>query len=93
MLRSAPLEPMLRAKPPAWPRALPSARKVVVLVLPKPLLYVIVIAVTSVWVVAAVADMLSTSYDAQGVHLIFGAIVGGLVGLARRDGNGGDKDK
>lgn len=57
--------------------------------LPKPLLYVIVIAVTCVWVFAAVADVLSDSYDAQGVHLIFGAIVGGLVGLARRDGGEG----
>lgn len=58
--------------------------------LPKPLLYTIVIAVTAVWVFAAVADVLSTKYDAQGVHLIFGAIVGGLVGLARR-GDGGGK--
>ena len=59
--------------------------------LPKPLLYAVVIAVTAVWVFAAVADVLSTTYDAQGVHLIFGAIVGGLVGLARRDNNGGGK--
>jgi hypothetical protein len=57
-------------------------------VLPKPLLYAVVIAVTGVWVVAAVADMLSDQYDAQGVHLIFGGIVGGLIGLARRDGDG-----
>lgn len=54
--------------------------------LPKPLVYVIVIAVTLAWVFAVVADVLSDSYDAQGVHLIFGAIVGGLVGLSRRDG-------
>lgn len=54
--------------------------------LPKPLVYVIVIAVTVAWVFAVIADVLSDSYDAQGVHLIFGAIVGGLVGLSRRDG-------
>lgn len=54
--------------------------------LPKPLLYAVVIAVTAVWVVAAVADMVSDNYDAQGVHLIFGAIVGGLIGLSKRDG-------
>lgn len=58
--------------------------------LPKPLLYAVVIAVTGVWVIAALADITSDTYDAQGVHLIFGGIVGGLVGLARRDnGNGG----
>lgn len=58
--------------------------------LPKPLLYTIVIAVTAVWVFAAIADVVSDSYDAQGVHLIFGAIVGGLVGLAQRSGGGGN---
>lgn len=58
-------------------------------VLPKPLLYAVVIAVTAVWVVAVIADISSDSFDAQGVHLIFGGIVGGLVGLSRRDG--GDK--
>lgn len=52
--------------------------------MPKPLLYAVVIAVTTVWVVAALFDMYSDDYDAQGVHLIFGAIVGGLVGLAKR---------
>lgn len=57
--------------------------------LPKPLLYAVVIAVTAVWVVAALADIYSESYDAQGVHLIFGGIVGGLIGLARRDGGDG----
>lgn len=57
--------------------------------LPKPLLYAVVIAVTAVWAFAAIADVVSTEYDAQGVHLIFGAIVGGLVGLARRDNNSG----
>ena len=57
--------------------------------LPKPLLYAVVIVVTAVWAIAAISDIISDSYDAQGVHLIFGAIVGGLVGLARRDG--GDK--
>ena len=57
--------------------------------LPKPLLYAVVIAVTGVWVVAALADITSETYDAQGVHLIFGGIVGGLIGLARRD-SGGD---
>ena len=56
--------------------------------LPKPLLYAVVIAVTCVWVVAALADITSDTYDAQGVHLIFGGIVGGLIGLARRDGGG-----
>lgn len=54
--------------------------------LPKPLLYAVVIAVTAVWVTAAVADIVSDTYDAQGVHLIFGGIVGGLIGLARREG-------
>ena len=57
--------------------------------LPKPLLYAVVIVVTVVWAVAAISDIVSETYDAQGVHLIFGGIVGGLVGLARRDG--GDK--
>lgn len=57
--------------------------------LPKPLVYVIVIAVTLAWVFAVIADVLSDSYDAQGVHLIFGAIVGGLVGLSRREGGDG----
>lgn len=59
--------------------------------LPKPLLYAVVIAVTCVWVIAALADILSKGYDAQGVHLIFGGIVGGLVGLARRDDKGDPK--
>lgn len=60
--------------------------------LPKPLLYAVVIAITAVWVVAAIADIVSEGYDAQGVHLIFGGIVGGLIGLARRDGGkGGDE--
>lgn len=54
--------------------------------LPKPLVSAIVVAVTIAWLFAVVADVLSDSYDAQGVHLIFGAIVGGLVGLSRRDG-------
>lgn len=54
--------------------------------LPKPLVSAIVIAVTIAWLFAVVADVLSDTYDAQGVHLIFGAIVGGLVGLSRRDG-------
>jgi hypothetical protein len=62
--------------------------------LPKPLLYTVVIAVTAVWVVAVIADILSDDFDAQGVHLIFGGIVGGLVGLAQRNGgNGGGGDE
>lgn len=60
--------------------------------LPKPLLYAVVIAVTGVWVVAAIADIVSENYDAQGVHLLFGGIVGGLVGLARRDDDKGKSD-
>lgn len=60
--------------------------------LPKPLLYAVVIAVTTVWVIAAFADIISDAYDAQGVHLIFGGIVGGLIGLARRDGGKGGDD-
>jgi hypothetical protein len=62
--------------------------------LPRPLLYGIVIAVTLVWVASAIADIISTNYDAQGVNLLFGAIVGGLVGLVRdshkngKNGNG-----
>lgn len=59
--------------------------------LPKPLLYAVVIAVTAVWIVAALADIASDTYDAQAVHLIFGGIVGGLVGLARRGDGGDDK--
>lgn len=58
--------------------------------LPKPLLYAVVIVVTVVWAVAAIADITSNDYDAQGVHLIFGGIVGGLIGLARRENGGGD---
>lgn len=61
--------------------------------LPKPLLYTVVLAVTAVWVVAVIADIFSSSFDAQGVHLIFGGIVGGLVGLAQRGGNGGGGDE
>lgn len=59
--------------------------------LPKPLVYVIVLVVTAVWAYAAIADIRSDTYDAQGVHLIFGSIVGGLIGLARRDSNGNGK--
>lgn len=59
--------------------------------LPKPLVYVIVLAVTAVWAYAVIADISSDTYDAQGVHLIFGSIVGGLIGLARRDNGKGDK--
>lgn len=59
--------------------------------LPKPLLYTVVIAVTLVWIIAAIADIRSEAYDAQAVHLLFGGIVGGLVGLSRRDGDGGAK--
>lgn len=62
-------------------------------VLPKPLLYAVVIVITAVWAVAAVADIVSQDYDAQGVHLIFGAIVGGLIGLSKRDNNNGGDDK
>ena len=59
--------------------------------LPKPLLYGLVITITAVWAVAAIADIVIDEYDAQGVHLLFGGIVGGLVGLARRDDKpGGD---
>lgn len=59
--------------------------------LPKPLLVAVVVTITVVWAVAAVADIISDEYDAQGVHLIFGGIVGGLVGLSRRDGGGDEK--
>lgn len=61
--------------------------------LPKPLLYGLVILIAAVWAVAVIADIFSESFDAQGVHLIFGATVGGLIGLSKRDSGGGGGDK
>lgn len=57
--------------------------------LPKPLLYAVVIAITGVWIVAVIADIVSETFDAQAIHLLFGGIVGGLIGLDRRNNGGG----
>lgn len=55
----------------------------------KSVLNAMVIVVLCVWAYAVWVDSRSDTYDANGVHLIFGSIVGGIYGLSRRNGNGG----
>ena len=54
----------------------------------KSVLNVLIIVVLCVWAYAVIIDTRSDTYDANGVHLIFGSIVGGIYGLSRRNGNG-----
>ena len=56
----------------------------------KSVLNAMVLVVLCVWAYAVWVDSRSDTYDASGVHMIFGAIVGGIYGLSRRSGNGGD---
>lgn len=62
--------------------------------IPRPLLWVLIVCITIVWIIATFADIRSTNYDATGVHLIFGSVVGGLIGLdQKQQRNGGEKDE
>lgn len=56
----------------------------------KSVLNAMILVVLAVWVYAVIIDSRSETYDANGVHLIFGSIVGGIYGLSRRAG-GDDK--
>lgn len=53
--------------------------------IPRPLLRFIILVVTVIWACSAVVDMLPvTDYDGTGINLIFGSVVGGLIGLDQR---------
>lgn len=54
------------------------------------MILILVIVVTVMWVISTWVDIHSTEYDGTAVHLLFGSIVGGLIGLdqrAQRNGN------